>query len=354
MGKQKMSYQINLGGWNSVFAVPSAVVDRHLKLAGAAQLKVLLGMLRHAGEAFEAETIATALSMQSADVRDAMQYWAETGLMAFSGDTIVPAQAGAAGTQLSTPSAAYPVRSRAETPSSPPSDAAEHRPRPLSRPQKPDSAYVARRVGESQELSFLMQEAQVILGRPISGGDAATLVLIHENDGLPVDVIVMLLQYAVSIGKGSMRYIEKVAISWAEEEIDSHEKAEQKIRSLGERKKAWSLVLKTIGMEQRSPTSREDEATNRWVNEWHFGPELIREAYERCVDAKGKYIVSYADSILRRWQSEGVHTLEQAPAERQETRSKQSSQDRKPSYDIEAYEKISIFDELELQGQVKK
>ena len=43
-----MSYSINLGSWQSIFAVPSDVVDKHLKLAGGAQLKVLLWVLRHA------------------------------------------------------------------------------------------------------------------------------------------------------------------------------------------------------------------------------------------------------------------------------------------------------------------
>ena len=35
------------GVWSSVFAVPSDVVDKYIKLAGAAQLKVLLWILRN-------------------------------------------------------------------------------------------------------------------------------------------------------------------------------------------------------------------------------------------------------------------------------------------------------------------
>ena len=35
-----ISYTVSIGIWDSVFAVPSDVVDRHMKLAGAAQLKV--------------------------------------------------------------------------------------------------------------------------------------------------------------------------------------------------------------------------------------------------------------------------------------------------------------------------
>ena len=42
-----MEYQLNLGAWNSVFVVPSILVDQHIKLAGAVQLKVILWVLRH-------------------------------------------------------------------------------------------------------------------------------------------------------------------------------------------------------------------------------------------------------------------------------------------------------------------
>ena len=53
-----MSYTVNLGCWGSIFAVPSDVVDKYLKIAGSAQLKVLLWILRHSGENFEVDTIA--------------------------------------------------------------------------------------------------------------------------------------------------------------------------------------------------------------------------------------------------------------------------------------------------------
>ena len=56
--------------------------------------------------------------------------------------------------------------------------------------------------------------------------------MLHDTDGLPVGVIIMLMQYAVSVGKGNIKYIEKMAISWANEEIDTVEKAENKIRTL--------------------------------------------------------------------------------------------------------------------------
>lgn len=76
-----MDYQLNLGAWNAVFAVPSAVVDQHLKLAGSAQLKVLLWLLRHAGEDTGMEALAKAVGLSRMDAADALQYWVEVGIL---------------------------------------------------------------------------------------------------------------------------------------------------------------------------------------------------------------------------------------------------------------------------------
>ncbi len=104
---------------------------------------------------------------------------------------------------------------------------------------------------ESDEIRFLMEEAQQILGRLINNGESATLLMLHDDYGLPVDVIIMLIQYAVGIGKGNLRYIEKVAINWADEEIFTHEQAEAKLRLLDERLQAWHTVEQALSLERR-------------------------------------------------------------------------------------------------------
>ena len=91
-----MSFQIDLGAWNQVFIVPASVVDQHLKLAGSAQLKILLWLLRHAGEAVEPEQIGAVLGLSRADVCDAMQYWIAAGVVAETNQTLRPAAPAAA------------------------------------------------------------------------------------------------------------------------------------------------------------------------------------------------------------------------------------------------------------------
>lgn len=332
-----MDFSINLGMWSSVFAVPSDIVDKHIKLVGAAQLKVLLWILRHCNDNFSFDNIANDLSMTKADIKDSMQYWIETGVLNLDGnilsikenDTKEKLEQNNSNTQINNNTSNTKTKERT-----------------ISRHEKPDSLSVAQRINTSQDIAFLMQEAQIILGRPISNADSSTLLMLHDDDGLPVDIIIMILQYAVNIGKANMKYIEKVAISWANEEIDTIEKAEQKLRELDCHRKAWNAVERIIGISHRSPTAKEDEMSNRWINTWHVKEELIKEAFDRCINSKGRYIPSYMDSIIKRWHNSNVTTLAQAIDEDRLSRSNKYSREyHKPSYSIEEYEKYSIFDD---------
>lgn len=340
-----MSYSINLGAWNSVFAVPCSVVDDNLKLAGSVQLKVLLWVLRHAGEPFETQDISNALGIDRADVSDAMLYWQETGLISVSGRHLVPAPAEDKDSEPEDTSVPPEIKQEA------PKEEKPHH--VLSRPQKPDSDFVARRMSESTEIACLMQSAQEILGRLISGGDSATLLMIHDDFGLPSDVIIMLLQYAASIGKANMRYIEKAAMNWADEEINTHEKAEEKLRLLAENQKAWRTVEQSIGIPHRVPSKNEEAFASVWINEWKFSPEMIREAYDRNIDgAEGKYKPGYMNSILKRWHEEGITTTKQAADEKIEHASarksaragKEKAKEKNLTFDIDEYERTSIYD----------
>lgn len=334
-----MSYSIELGAWNSVFAVPCSVVDRHLKLAGSVQLKVLLWILRHAGQPFEQQDIADSLGIDRADVGDSMTYWKETGLFTQS----EPQDA-------SNPKP-EPARADGEpVPASPPVPEKQPEPpkRVLSRPQKADNAFVAERISESTDVSCLMQSAQQILGRLISNGESATLLMLHDDFGLPSDVIVMLLQYAQSIGRANMRYIEKTAMNWADEGILTHEKAEEKLQKLAESKEAWHTVEQAVGIPHRAPSEKEQAFASVWITQWNFGPPMIREAYDRSVDNTGKFSTSYMNKILERWHKNGITTTRQAEEDKlARAASRRSKRSETLSQDLDAFERSGVFDNFD-------
>ena len=343
-----MEYKMELGSWNSVFAVPSVIVDKHLKLAGAAQLKVLLWFLRHAGEVSSVNDISSALSMQEADVRDCMQYWVQTGVIGIENDVISPCKAvndvkekDLTEQNVSNTETELPVIIETNENSETVLDKPDKK-RPLSRPERPDTKYISERMNADESIAFLMKSADDIFGRMTSNSDKATLLLINEYDGLPVEVIIMLLQYALSIGKCNMRYIEKMAIDWADKEIVTLEAAEKKIKQLSEGRDAARYVQKIIGAEPHSPTEMESEFADMWVNHWKFSSDMIRAAYEACVNTKGKYIPKYTNSILYRWHDAGINTPEQI--KKNEKKKPKALETYEPTYDISEYESTSITD----------
>ena len=85
-----MAFQIDLGQWNSVFAVPSALVDQHIKLASEAQIKVILYILRRSGESIATDDLTKALGISKEEAQNAVNFWIERGLIADSGAKLTP------------------------------------------------------------------------------------------------------------------------------------------------------------------------------------------------------------------------------------------------------------------------
>lgn len=330
-----MQYRLDGGIWGSVFAVPTAVVDEHLRLAGSVQLKALLWVLRQGGRTFEDAALGKALGVSQADARDALSYWKETGVLCLQA---APEAAGEAPPKPlpGTPADCPPAVEKA--PAAP-------KPKLLPRTERPDPVFVSKRMEESEEIHCLMEDAEQILGRLLSPGDMGVLLMLHDSYGLPVDVILMLLQYAAGKGKGNMRYIEKVALNWADEGITTHVQAEEKLQALTDSRRAWDTVQKAFGLPTRSPSSREEGYATAWVLEWKFTPEMLKLAYDRCVDATGKFTAGYLNKILERWHREGIATPQQAGDERQKKARARQEAD-KPSYDLDAYERQSLYDTM--------
>ncbi|MBQ8056916.1 MAG: DnaD domain protein [Ruminococcus sp.] len=332
-----MNYKINLGAWGSVFAVPSALVDSHIKMATESQLKVLLYILRNSDKDNSVESISKAVLVHPDEVKNAVEFWISRGLVASSENVLE-----------------IPVPEKIEAENSVAESEVEIKPivkpRAVSRSQRPDPTYVARRLAENAELSHLMDEAQIALSKPLSSGDTATLVMLHETDGLPCDVLNHLINYCVSIGKGNMRAIERMGTQWGAEEIYTLELAEQKIIRLSQSNNAWTKVSRIFGIRNiGSPTKTQLAYADTWVNEWKFSDDMLLEAYERCVNQKGEYNIKYINGILAKWFAASIFNLDdlkKADESGAKSKKKKSNEpERKASYDIATFESKSLFND---------
>lgn len=142
-------------------------------------------------------------------------------------------------------------------------------------PSRPTAAEIAQRAEESADIKFLLLETQNKLGRTIGYDGQCTLLMMHDTYGIPVEVILMIIEYAVSIGKSSFHYIASIGKDWGEREIDTIEKADEQISRLNSVNRVWASFAAMAGLSNSRPTQAQTKYIVTWNREWGFSTEMI-------------------------------------------------------------------------------
>lgn len=329
-----MEYTVTPGKWKTIFAVPAEVVDKHIKVCGAASLRVLLIVLRHGGSASD-EAIASQLAMDLSEVRDAMRYWTETGVIHVDSVEASPREIPAS----EAVSPALQTEAQPDRKQTPPAAVSSYRGRP-------SQEQIAAMTEKDPNIEFLFQSAAEKLGKMLHLTDRSSLIYLYDYAGIPIDVILMVIQYCCSIGKKQMRYIERVALDWLDAGVTSLETAEAHIHRLDELKGTYEEVKSAFGIRDRELVKKEKEYIDKWYQEYHSGIQLIRLAYERTIENIGRLQFPYVDSILQSWHKKKITTPEQVyqewaeykkPASLQNPASRQKSD---TSYDLDEIDQL--------------
>ena len=340
---------MNAGEWNKVFAVPSSVVDRYIKLASGNALKLLLYLMRHGGEAFTAEILRAELGFEElGELEDAALFWVQRG--------IINASSGKDSVKLS---AASPEPSHEATPeeSAPPVTA--KRTVQNVRPPVVSGGEIAERSKNSPEMKALFEAAENLFGRMLRASDREAISNLTGYYGLPCDVALMLIGYCTNLkekhGKTiSANYISKVAQNWSDEEIMTVQLADEKIRSLEKQSSIEEHVCQKMGLTSKLSSGMRN-FIKIWAVDWGFGEDMIMLAYDKTVDNTGEWNPSYANKILENWKSAGITTPFQA--EKADEEFKKTSVFKKPSAApkraVTAAAKKSSIDIDRLMAQVK-
>ena len=285
-----MSVRIKLGSWGSIFAVPSSVVDMHLKIAGQSQLKVLLFLLRNSEKSYTYKEIGDLLTLHEDDVKDCVQFWIDREVLCeFEGD-LAPSD------KEIKPS----VKSEKKT-------EPEKKKTVITRPVKPDFITAAQIINSDSRLKALLAEVEASLSKPLSSGGTSVIVMLYDTCGLPAEVIVMLVNYCISIGKSDMRTIERIGVKWADEGVNNVEAVDERIAQTNRSNENWARIKYVFGLSNAgSPTAKQLEFADRWINEWSFSDEMLRKAYETNVDNTGKFSMNYINKVLKNWYEAGI------------------------------------------------
>lgn len=302
-----MNYKINLGAWNHIFCVPNSVVDKYIKLAGESELKILLYLLRHGGEVFDGEAIASDLSLTSERVEEGIAFWKQRKL--FEADEtgeLVPVRENevAAVTHVVT---ASPV----------PETKPESVVRKVELTRAPDfpPVEIAKTVRGSDKADYLFKHCEALYGRPLKHNEQNTLMIILEDACLPVEAALILVDYCFSVNKNTPAYMRSIALEWAESGVNTIELAEKRVEEL---KKLNSAVgrFKTMFEVSSAFSKEQKELINRWVNEFAFEDDMISEAYQITLNQTGKLAFKYMNKILSDWHGKGIKKKEQIEADK--------------------------------------
>ncbi len=315
-----MSYSLNLGSWGSVFAVPSDVVDKYIKIASGSNIKVLLYFLRHSGEQLSEEAITAALSMNGEDVKDALSFWEQVGLLAKNNGVFVPKQQGEINAaSQATVKETVKVNVTADTAlkAEVTAEQAEFAAVKAAALRSPEfsPAEIADTIKSDDRIDFLFKTCEALYGRPLKHTEQNALITITEHIGLPTEVVLMMVDYCFSINKSSPAYLKETAMNWMENGITDLASAERQIALLQSKNKSESAVKAMFGI-NRALSQKEKDFVNLWFNVWNFNSEMVKLAYDINVNTKGQFAFPYISKILENWHSKGIATVEQANDEK--------------------------------------
>ena len=325
-----MTYVLTLSPPSSLFSVPTEVVDQHLNSAPFKAVDLLLYILRYHLTTIDAQDLSRRLFLSEHVVQTALSYWEENNILrpAASEKQNLPRIQNAK-KEIESFSAVESklgsaILSSAKTTSEP--------------VKKPSAQEILALTQQFPDLRFLLATAPSILGRLLTQADTSTLAFLFHTEQLPVDLLLMLLQYAASLGHRDMRFVEKMARKWKEAGIDSHEKAERYLKEQSKLDAYIRHMQELLGISEQKLTPREREALQVWFSQLHPAEELIVAAKERTIQQTGKFSLLYLHSILSSWCKKGYQKRADIP----EKRRSGSSKKKETSYDLEAFDRFSL------------
>ena len=303
-----------------VTVLSNCFIDNFMPRANGEFVKVYIYLLRvvsAAPSSFNLEDMADRLLCTDRDISRALKYWEAEGLLRLTLDR----DGTIAGICLN---AVTSISSQKDTPTAPPE---QRRPAPAQSAvaaqtgtgitgtpvgttpavsMHPRSTQELHRFSESDDGAQLIFIIQQYLGRPLSASDLNTIYYFYDDLGFSRDLIEYLFEYCVSNGHTHMRYIEKVALSWADLHITTADEARTQSET---HQKACFAVLKAFGLGGRMPAAGEAEFINKWTRTYGFSLELILEACRRTMMAVHTPSFEYTDKILSNWKSLGAYTM---------------------------------------------
>ena len=290
-------------------------IDNYMPEANGEFVKVYIYLLRLLSDAsvpFSLEQMADHFFCTERDIVRALKYWEKVNLLTLtyrSNEDITDIT-------LNVP----PVKSDVSDSSKPAvqtvsvakdtvaqsSDVSVPSTKPAARSASSLSPDRIKELKQNDEIVQLLYIADQYLGKTLTPTEMKKILFFYDELKFSPDLIEYLIEYSVSRGHKSIRYIETVALAWADEGITTVTMAKE---SNSRYAKEYFTIIKSMGISGRNPVDTEISLMNTWLNDYGFSMDIIQEACSRTVLSTGQPSFQYADKILSGWKDKNVRTL---------------------------------------------
>ena len=294
----EISLHINTG--SSVTIVQNTFIDNYMPSASGEFVKIYLYLLRCTSSniGVSISSIADTFEHTEKDVNRALAYWEKLHLLKLEHD-----ESGAltgicflSSTEHASEPAAASVSLETAASTEP------------SKPMKKvlPSADKMKTLKEQEDIRQLLFIAEQYLGKTLSSTEVSNILYFYDGLHFSTDLIEYLIEYCVSKGSKSARYIEKVALSWAEDGSTTVDQAKCNTNLYN---KNYFTILNTFGIKGRAPAEPEITFMAKWLDEYHFTLDIIIEACNRTIKQTHQPNFQYANKILEAWNKSGIKHL---------------------------------------------
>ncbi len=307
-------------------------------------LRILIALLMAAdrlGEIPDDLAVTELLDIDAASVEASLKFWRGAGVL------------GSAKSARGTQKSAEKTQSEKNTAEQKPTDA--HKDGAVEsedRISDYNTGELADVLEQRADLAQFVDEAQRAFGKTFNAYDANKVVALVEQFGFEKEAVLTLLVYLRGIGKNTVRYCEKLALSLYDEGYTTADTIIARLAEIEKSKEASSKIKALFGIGTRTLTKTEKELFDRWTNTYGYGIDVITLAYEITVNSIQKPVPKYAGSILERWYTQGLKTASEITEYESAQKAAKEPKDGEvgKSYDLDTFFDAAItrsFDDLD-------
>jgi DnaD/phage-associated family protein len=308
----------------SFTTVSDIFIDQYMPKANGEFVKVYLYLLRATGSGADIATIseiADHFSNTEADIVRALNYWASEGILQVQTGAdgqitgINLCSLAVSGIQAAQSNIQSAVADNAAQNNSTANiqmqdsvveklkSQATDKPAPSQKEYTLDEIKEFRKNPDISELFFIIE---TYLKHTLSSTDTNMVLYWLDELHFSTDLVEYLVEYCITKGHSSLRYMNKVALGWADAGIKTVDQAKDDAAAHSQ---IYYTVMKALGITGRNLVDSEVSLINKWVGEYGFDIELVKAACSKTISAIQKPSFEYTDSILANWRKKDVHTL---------------------------------------------